>query len=62
MVMTAFWDIAPPGLVEVDDVSEVCTASIAVIMKAVLTSETSFYFIETTQCCVQKAVSSYSQP
>jgi hypothetical protein len=26
--MTAFWDIAPCGLAEVGDVSEVCTASI----------------------------------
>jgi hypothetical protein len=37
---TFFWDVAPCSLVEVDDVSEVRTASIALVMEAVHTSET----------------------
>jgi hypothetical protein len=47
--MKAFWDIAPCTVVEIDRVSEVRTAStIAVMMEAVRTSETSVYFINKT--------------
>jgi hypothetical protein len=55
--MTAFWDVVPFNLVEVDDVSEVLAASIliALIMQIVRTSETSVYF-ETTRAISQKAV------
>jgi hypothetical protein len=54
---TAFWDIVPCNLGEVDDVSEVLAASIiiALIMQIVRTSETSVYF-ETTRALSQKAV------
>jgi predicted amino acid-binding ACT domain protein len=48
--MTAFWDILSSSVVEVHDVSQVCTASIirmtsviALGMEEVLTSETSDY-------------------
>jgi hypothetical protein len=54
MIMTVFWDVAPCSLVEVD-LSEVLTASfiirsIALMMEAIITSETSAYFYEIT-CC-----------
>jgi hypothetical protein len=55
MKVTAFWDVAPCSLVEVDDVSEVRTVSIirarliALMMEAVRISETSVYFHETSR-------------
>jgi hypothetical protein len=38
--MTVFWDVAPCNLVKIADVSEVLTASIVLMFKAVNTSET----------------------
>jgi hypothetical protein len=66
MNMTAFSDMAPFSLVEVDlrfrgayclhhegDVSELRTASvIALIKESVIISETSIYLNETTQRCI----------
>jgi hypothetical protein len=51
MKMTAFWDIAPCSLVEVDRCFKVLTASIiiAMMMKAVSTSEMLVNFYETTR-------------
>jgi hypothetical protein len=46
MKMTAFWDIAPCSVVQVNHVSEMRTASIitiALMMEAVRASETSVY-------------------
>jgi hypothetical protein len=46
--MTAYWDIAQRNLVGVVNVSEVLTAFItALMMEAVITSETSVNFYET---------------
>jgi hypothetical protein len=54
MKMTAFWDIAPCNLTEVDrrfrDVY--CPIVMTLIMEAVRTSETSVYFKETTRRCI----------
>jgi hypothetical protein len=33
--MAVFWDVAPCSQVEVDDISEILTASIAMMMEAV---------------------------
>jgi hypothetical protein len=47
--MTVFWDFATYCLVEIDDVPEVLTFSIIVLMiEAVSTSETSVNFYQTT--------------
>jgi hypothetical protein len=57
-MMTAFWDVALCSLIEVDQVSEMHTASIIramminLMMEAVCTSETSVYFYKTTQHCI----------
>jgi hypothetical protein len=47
MKMTVFWGVVTCSLVEIDRVLEVLTASIALLMLAVSTSETSCQFFET---------------
>jgi hypothetical protein len=47
--MNGLWDVAPCSLVEVNDGSEVLTASIIRAMIAVSTSETSANFYEITR-------------
>jgi ABC-type transporter Mla MlaB component len=49
MMMTAFWNMAPCSLIEVNDVSEVRTASFALMIEVIRTSETQVYFYETTR-------------
>jgi hypothetical protein len=50
MMMTILCDVAPCSLVEIDDVSEVLTASIIMtkMMQAIRTSDTSISFYEAT--------------
>jgi hypothetical protein len=65
MKMTAFWDTALYNLVEVDrrfrDQYCPITTVIALIMDAVLTSETSAYFYETTWYCIPEGCHLHSR-
>jgi hypothetical protein len=55
--MTALWDIAPCGIIEQIDISEMRTAYIiSLIMAAILTSEISVYFNEIIRTTPQEAV------